>query len=76
MVIVYTVTDELAVSYGTAEIDYEQVATDQESSSVGASYTMGSMTLSGVYNTHDNIGGSALPREDRSVYELGLSFAF
>ena len=76
MVITYTVTDELAVSYGTAEIDYEQSAFDQESSSVGASYTMGSMTLSGVHNTHDNISGSSLASADRSVYELGLSFAF
>ena len=76
MVITYTVTDELAVSYGTADIDYENNAFDQESSSIGASYTMGSMTLSGVHNTHDNIGGSSLAREDRNVYELGLSFAF
>ncbi|MDA9659266.1 porin [Candidatus Pelagibacter sp.] len=76
MVIVYTVTDELSVSYGTAEIDYELNAFDQESTSIGASYTMGSMTLSGVHNTHDNISGSSLAREDRNVYELGLSFAF
>ena len=76
MVVTYTVTDELAVSYGTAEIDYENSAFDQESSSVGASYTMGSMTLSGVYNTHDNISNSSLASADRSVYELGLSFAF
>ena len=76
MVITYTVTDELAVSYGTAEIDYENSSFDQESSSVGASYTMGSMTLSGVYNTHDNISNSSLASADRNVYELGLSFAF
>ena len=76
MVLVYTVTDELAVSYGTAEIDFENNAFDQESTSIGASYTMGSMTLSGVHNTHDNIGGSSLARQDRAVYELGLSFAF
>ena len=76
MVITYTVTDELAVSYGTSEIDYELSAFDQESSSVGASYTMGSMTLSGVYNTHDNISNSSLASADRNVYELGLSFAF
>jgi len=76
MVIVYTVTDELSVSYGTADIDYENSAFDQESSSVGASYTMGSMSLSGVYNTHDNISGSSLASADRNVYELGLSFAF
>ena len=76
MVITYTVTDELAVSYGTAEIDYENSAFDQESTSVGASYTMGSMTLSGVYNTHDNISNSSLASADRNVYELGLSFAF
>ena len=76
MVIAYTVTDELSISYGTAEIDFENNAFDQESTSIGASYTMGSMTLSGVHNTHDNIGGSSLAREDRAVYELGLSFAF
>jgi len=76
MVITYTVTDELAISYGTSEIDYELNAFDQESTSIGASYTMGSMTLSGVHNTHDNIKGSSLASADRSVYELGLSFAF
>ena len=76
MVITYTVTDELAVSYGTSEIDYELNAFDQESTSVGASYTMGSMTLSGVHNTHDNISNSSLASADRNVYELGLSFAF
>jgi len=76
MVITYTVTDELAVSYGTSEIDYELNSFDQESTSVGASYTMGSMTLSGVHNTHDNISGSSLASADRNVYELGLSFAF
>ena len=76
MVITYTVTDELAVSYGTSEIDYELNAFDQESTSIGASYTMGSMSLSGVHNTHDNISGSSLASADRSVYELGLSFAF
>ena len=76
MVITYTVTDELAVSYGTSEIDYELNAFDQESSSIGAAYTMGSMTLSGVHNTHDNISGSSLASADRNVYELGLSFAF
>ena len=76
MVITYTVTDELAVSYGTSEIDYELNAFDQESTSVGASYTMGSMTLSGVHNTHDNISGSSVATADRNVYELGLSFAF
>jgi len=76
MVVTYTVTDELSISYGTSEIDYELNAFDQESTSVGAAYTMGSMTLSGVHNTHDNIKGSSLASADRDVYELGLSFAF
>ena len=76
MVVVYTITDDLAVSYGTAEIDFENNAFDQESTSIGASYTMGSMTLSGVHNTHDNIGGSSAANKDKAVYELGLSFAF
>jgi len=75
-VLTYTVSDDLAVSYGLSEIEYESSAFDQESSSIGASYTMGSMTLSGVHNTHDNISGSSLARNDRNIYELGLSFAF
>jgi len=76
MVVTYTISDELAVSYGVSEIDYELNAFDQESTSVGASYTMGSMTLSGVHNSHDNISGSSLASQDKNVYELGLSFAF
>lgn len=76
MVITYTISDELAVSYGTSEISYENNGFEQESSSIGASYTMGSMSIAGVHNTHDNVSGGSTATDDKAIYEIALTFAF
>ena len=76
MVVTYTVSPEIAISYGTSEIDYQGNDLSQESKSFGASYTMGSMTLSGVHNSHTNVSGLGTDISDKDVYEVGLSFAF
>ena len=75
MAISYAVSEELSLSYGVSKLDYESATlTDQESVSIGASYTMGSMTFSGTHNRHDNISGA--DASDRDWYELAVSFAF
>ena len=76
MVVTYTVSPDISISYGTSEIDYQNNAISQESKSFGASYTMGSMTFSGVHNTHENISGLDTDIADKDVYEIGLAFAF
>ena len=70
----YAVNDEFTISYGVHEIEYDQYTSDQESSGLSASYTVGGMTIGGMMNKADNIGGSA--STDREGYEISIDFAF
>ena len=71
----YAASDDLSVSLNMSEIQHElSTKSDQEAMGISFSYTMGSMTFSGVHNSIDNVGGTAAT--DRSGYELGLAFAF
>ena len=47
-----------------------------EDEAISASYTMGGMTISGGFNSSDNIAGSTSTTADKESYEIGLSFAF
>ncbi len=76
MSIAYAVSDNLSISYGTHDIDFGSGATDQEASGFSASYTMGGMTIAGMSNSVDNIGGSTVAADDKDGYEISLSFAF
>jgi outer membrane protein OmpU len=69
----YQVNDDLAVSVGSHEIEYNS-GDDQESTGVSASYTMGSLAIKAAMNSVDNIANTAT--NDRSAYELGLTFNF
>jgi outer membrane protein OmpU len=71
----YAVNEDLSVSLNTSTVDYENTSlTDQEGTGISMSYTMGSMTLSAAHVSVDNIAGTSA--NDRSGYEIGLSFAF
>ena len=72
----YTVSDNLSVSYTETAYDLGSSATDEETTTIGASYTMGSMSLTATMNQVDNVGGSTLAINDVEGYKLGLSFAF
>jgi outer membrane protein OmpU len=72
----YAVNDSLSISYGVTEYDDKNSATDQESTAINFSYTMGSMTLAGAHATVDNQGHSAASVNDVTGYELNLAFAF
>ena len=69
----YQVNDDFSVGIGSHTIEYNS-GDDQESTGVSASYTMGSLTIAGAMNSVDNIANTA--SNDRSAYELGLTFAF
>jgi len=71
----YAMDENVSLSYGVSEMDYENTALDnQESTAVGISYTMGSMTLAASHNTVDNVAGTAA--NDNTGYEVNLAFAF
>ncbi len=73
--ITYAVNDDLTIGYNYHEVEFEQgTLSDQESSSIGASFTSGSMTIGGAMNTSDNMAGAAAT--DREGYEFSVSFAF
>jgi len=70
----YAVSDDFTISYGIHEIEYDQYTSDQESSGFSASYTVGGMTIGGMMNKADNIGGTAA--NDKEGYEISIDFAF
>ena len=71
----FAVNENLSVSYGISNVEYEDATkTDEESSGVSASYTMGSMTLGVVMNKTDAIQGTS--GTDYSFNEISLAFAF
>ena len=75
MAISYAVNEDLSLSLASSEIDYELASvSNQESRSLNASYTMGSMAWSVQHATHDNAYGIAT--EDYKEYEIGLAFSF
>jgi len=77
MSISYAISDDLSVSYGSHELDLGSATaagTDQESTGISASYTMGGTTISASFNQTDNIAGTAA--DDEESMEIALVFAF
>ena len=77
MSISYAISDDLSVSYGSHELDLGSATaagTDQESTGISASYTMGGTTISASFNQTDNIAGTAT--DDEESMEIALVFAF
>ena len=71
----FAVNENLSVSYGISDVDYElSTKSSEESSGFSASYTMGGMTLGAVANKSDSLLGTA--GTDRTFTEVSLAFAF
>ena len=69
------VNENMSVSYGVSTVEFDESGkTDEESSGISASYTMGGMTLAAVMNKTDSISGTA--GSDKSFTEVSLAFAF
>ena len=75
--ITYAVNDDFSIGYSYHEVEFDSGATnntDQESTGISASYTMGGMTLGGAMNEVESMDGVATG--DYEGYEFNLSFAF
>ena len=71
----FAVNDSLSISYGISNVEYEDTSkSDEESSGMSASYTMGGMTVGAVANKTDSLLGAS--GTDREFTEISLSFAF
>ena len=75
MAISLAVNENMSISYGISDVDFETSSlSDEESSGFSASYTMGGMTFAAVMNQTDAVAGSA--STDYSYKELSVAFAF
>ena len=75
--ITYAVNDDFTIGYSAHTLEFDSSATnnsDQDSTGISASYTMGGMTLAGAMNETDNMDGAATA--DHEGYEFNLKFAF
>ena len=74
--VTYAVNDDMSIGYSYHELEFDSGASlsDQESTGISASYTMGGMTLAGAMNEVDNMDGT--PTNDFEGYEFNLKFAF
>ena len=71
----FAVNENLSISYGTHDVDFGAAnKADEESSGVSASYTMGSMTITGISNSTDNVAGTDASND--SYREVTVAFAF
>tara|TARA_Y100000590_G_scaffold465230_1_gene636938 strand:+ start:949 stop:1926 length:978 start_codon:yes stop_codon:yes gene_type:complete len=71
----YAISDDLSVSYSVHEFEYGNTSlTDQESSGISASYTMGSISVSGAMNQTDNVAGES--GADEEGYYVTMAFTF
>jgi outer membrane protein OmpU len=70
----FAVNENLSVSYGVSDTDFESSTSDEENEGISASYTAGGATIGFVHNTKDNAGGTA--NADHETTELKLTFAF
>jgi outer membrane protein OmpU len=69
----FAVNENMSVSYGERDVDFDSLAFNEKSEGVSVSYTAGSMTLQAVNNKKENVGGSTT---DDEVFELKLKMAF
>ena len=70
----YQVNDDLAVSYGSQDMEISGSSPDQEASAVSVSYTMGSLSIAASMHQVDNINNSG--SNDREAYNISVGFAF
>lgn len=70
----FAVNENLSVSAGKSVTNFGDSATDQESSGVAASYTMGSVSIGVSSNTQKGVGGVSGREDDHT--EVGVTFAF
>ncbi len=69
------VNENLSVSAGRQEIEFDGAADDEVNTGLMASYTMGSIAIGGGFNSVASVGGSASAEDiDASIFNIAFSF--
>ena len=69
------VNDSLSISAGQQNVEFDGTAEDEKNSGIGASYTMGSISMYGGFNKLENVGGSATAADvEASIFNISFAF--
>jgi len=71
----YTLSEAFSINIGTETID-APTGEDAKFQSIGASYTMGGMTISAKRSDGDNTNHTTTAANDQEFFTTGISFAF
>ena len=69
----FAVNENFSIGYGVSDVEYDALANDEESRGIGASYTVGGMTVGFINNKKEGLNGGT---SDMEMSELQLTFAF
>ena len=69
------INENFSVSAGQQDIEFDGAAEDEKNSGIGASYTMGSISMSGGFNKLENKGGSTSAKDvEASIFNISFAF--
>ena len=69
------VNENLSVSGGRQEIEFDGAADDEVNTGIGGSYTMGSISMKYGLNSVSSVGGSASAKDiDASIFSISFAF--
>ena len=68
------VNDDLTVSAGRQEVEFDGVGEDEVNTGIQASYTMGSISLTGAFNSVESAGGTANKDAEASIFVASFAF--
>ena len=69
------INDQLSVSVGQQSIEFDGKAEDEKNKGIGASYTMGSISMYGGFNKLENANGSTASADvEASIFNISFAF--
>ncbi len=68
------INDDLTVSAGRQEVEFDGVGEDEVNTGIQASYTMGSISLTAAINSVESAGGTANKDAEASIFVASFAF--
>ena len=68
------INDDLTVSAGRQEVEFDGVGEDEVNTGIQASYTMGSISLTAAVNSVESAGGTANKDAEASIFVASFAF--
>ena len=68
------INDDLTVSAGRQEVEFDGVGEDEVNTGIQASYTMGSISISAAINSVESAGGTADKDAEASIFVASFAF--